>query len=103
MDESIHPSRDFRPVGVRLKGVCLSGHQYCIVLEPYTETRTSQIHSAAQNLMLLLNITSSDLPNCFSLAVLAVSLLLMGTGLHNLLCEHTFQSLAWTVVMALLL
>ena len=104
--ESIHASRDFRPVGVRPKGVCLSGHQYCILLEPYSETRTWQIRSAAQNLtalMLLPNITSSDLPNCFSLAVLAVSLLLTGTGLYNLLCKHTFQSSAWTVVMALLL
>lgn len=45
----------------------------------------------------------SDLPNCFSLAVLAVSLLLTGIGHHNLLCKHAFQSSAWTAVMALLL
>lgn len=76
------------------------------VLELYSETRTWPIHSAAQNptaLMLLPNITSSDLLNCFSLVVLAVSPLLTGTGLHNLLSKHAFQSSAWTAVMALLL
>lgn len=38
--------------------------------------------------MVLPNLTCSHRPNCFSLAVPAVSLLLTGTGLHNLLCKH---------------
>lgn len=38
--------------------------------------------------MVLLNLTSSHRLNVFSLAVPAVSLLLTGTGVHNLLCKY---------------
>lgn len=87
VDESIHASREFSPVGVRPKGVCLSGHQHAGDLlrkwdltDTLCCTKPSSINVAKFNLQ--------PCPNCFSLAVPAVSLLLTGTGLHNLLCKH---------------
>lgn len=53
--------------------------------------------------MQLPNTTSSDLPSCFSLALLAVSLLLVGPCHQSPLRKQMSQSSARTVVMAPLL